>query len=360
MDIALKTLVLIIFILVPGFLFRRVYFQGTFSKQFDSKSWSHSLFYSALFGIVLNFIGYNIYEYFFKNVDYHACLELYNSISKESIDEETLEKFNIISVYKYLCTLYAASIILGWLVYITIRNLKLDRIFEPLRFLNHWHYYFTGEIKDFKEFTLQNGRCSVVAVDVLVKSEKDGNNLYSGLLSSYSLDNNGNLESIALTQTQIFKKDKKEFKDIHSHVFIIPNSNIQNLNLRYTFQEDDSTIINFVTASVYTIFIIYTWFDINNIFTEYHFLSKIILKLLASFAGISIPAIVDLIYRFFQSDLKLKDIPKNSDSKKINEIRNANEIKKTKRKAFIGQFTVAFIFGFLFFGILALILYFTS
>jgi len=360
MDIALKTLVLIIFILVPGFIFRRVYFQGTFSKQFDSKSWSHSLFYSALFGIVLNFIGYTAYEYFFKTIDYHTCLELYNSISEEKIDKKTLKKFNIISAYKYLSLLYTISIILGWLVYISIRNLKLDRYFEPLRFLNHWHYYFTGEIKDFKEFTLQNGRCSVVAVDVLVKSEKEGNNLYSGLLSSYSLDNNGNLESIALTQAQIFKYDKKEFKDIHSHVFIIPNSTIQNLNLRYTFQEEDNTIINFLTTSVYTLFLIYVWFDINHVFIDYNFLSKIALKMWASFAGISIPAIIDVIFRYFKFDLKLKNIPKNSDLKKSASINKENEIAKTTRNKLNAEFKVALFFGMFFFGILALILYITA
>jgi len=359
MDIALKTLVLIIFILVPGFLFRRVYYQGTFSKQFDSKTWSHSLFYSALFGIIINFLAYNCYENFITIIDYRACFKFYNSISKESITEEDLEGFNIQSIYKYLSMLYGLSIVVAWVIYLIVRNFKLDRYFAPLRFSDHWHYYFRGEIKDFKEFSLSKGKCSIVTVDVLVKSEKSGNNIYSGLLSSYSLDNSGTLESISLTKAQIFKQETKTFKDIHSTVFIIPNSNIQNINLRYTFQEDDNTTINFILASILVCLLFYFWIDIDNIFKNYNLISKILLKLFASVICFFAPLILYALNRIVVLHKKEKTMPKGASKevkKDINDFNTKNKIERDNTKK---GFALIFSALLILIVIFVVILYFT-
>jgi len=359
MDIALKTLVLIVFILVPGFLFRRVYFQGTFSKQFDSKTWSHSLFYSALFGIILNFLAYNCYEHLLKEIDYKACLSFYNSITKDSIPEKDLVAFDIKSIYKYLGILYGLAVIVAWIIYLIVRNFKLDRYFAPLRFSDHWHYYFKGEIKDFKEFSLSKGRCSVVTADVLVKSEKDGNNIYSGLLSSYSLDDKGGLESISLTKAQIFKQDKKEFKDIHSTIFIIPNSSILNINLRYTFLEEDDTIIDFITLTIYIVSLIFLWIDFQNIFTEYNFISKIFLKLIGTVACLFFPVFIDALYRFVSFNSKPQIKPKGVSAKEIEQIDKVNNNKKIKKKDLGYDILIAIALGVIFFGILLSILWIT-
>jgi hypothetical protein len=359
MDIALKTLVLIIFVLVPGFLFRRIYFQGTFAKQFDSKSWSHSLFYSALFGIVLNFFAYHLYERFFLPINYNICLKLYNSISKESISDDIARGFNLGSTYKYLSVLYGLAFVSAWAVYIIIRNLKFDRYFEPLRFHNHWHYYFKGEIKDFREFSLPKGKCSVTAADILVKSEKEGNNLYSGLLSYYSFDNNGNLESVTLTQAQIFKNEKKEFKDINSHVFIIPNSIIQNINLRYTFEEEDNTVRDFITVTLFLSLMVYFWFDFPDIFKGYNLISKIFLKILVTFISTFIVSLIEAIYDYLFLDKKILAIPTDTDLKIIARINEQNN-KKTKRlKEIKDQFILAFNLGLFFLTIFGVIMYFT-
>ncbi len=360
MDIALKTLVLIIFILVPGFIFRRVYFQGTFSKQFDSKSWSHSLFYSALFGILLNFIAYYVYEYFFLAINYKACLELYNSISKEVIEDKVVEKFSIISTYKYLSVLYLTSVILGWFIYSTVRNLKLDRYFEPLRFLNHWHYYFTGEVKDFREFTLQNGKCSIVSVDILVKSERDGSNLYSGLLSSCSLDNNGNLESISLTKAKIFKNNDsiRGFKDIPSDVFIVLNSTIQNINLRYTFEEDDDTIIDFIGIIILMLFIFFIWSDHYSILFKYNTISKISLKLFASIIAF-FPSLL-LYYVYSLSRKQEKKIHSNINETEIAQIKLYNTNIKEARKTIKKEIRLSVILMLILAGTFILIIYLTS
>jgi len=360
MDIALKTLVLIIFILIPGFLFRKIYFQGTFSKQFDSKSWSHSLFYSVLFGLILNFVAYNYYEYLFLKIDYSTCLHFYNSITKDTINEKDIEAFEIVSVYKYLAVLYGTAIIISWVLYLVVRNFKLDRRFESLRFANNWHYYFKGEIKDFKEFSLSKGKCSVVTVDVLVKSEKDGSNLYSGLLTSYLLDGNGVLESISLTQAQIFKKEQRVFKDIHSTVLIIPNSTILNINLRYTFEQEDDTVIDFIDTTIYILLLIFFWIDFKNIFTDYNLASKILLKIFISFNSIFIPLTIDSLYRYLIFDAKPKRIPQNATAENRRQIELSNESQKKSKLKLKRDIINSAILGIIFFGILIAILYFTK
>jgi hypothetical protein len=359
MDIALKTLVLIVFILVPGFLFRRVYFQGTFSKQFDSKTWSHSLFYSALFGIIINFLAYNCYEEFIKIIDYKACLKFYTSISKESLSEKDLDDFNIKSIYKYLGILYGLAIVVAWIIYLIVRNFKLDRYFAPLRFSDHWHYYFKGEIKDFKEFTLSKGKCSVVTADVLVKSEKDGSNLYSGLLSSYSLDDKGALESISLTQVQIFKKDTKTFKDIHSTVFIIPNSNILNINLRYTFQEEDTTIIDFIFGVLFLLSLAIIWIDPFFLLYDYSLIFKIFLKLLTSITMLGSLVTFFSIFRYLSYDKSLKLVLQSLSEEKIDEILKYNQDKSLRIRKLKKEISDNLLAVLFFLTLLALIIVFT-
>lgn len=325
MDIASKTLVLIILVLGPGFIFRRFYFQGTFARQFDSKSWSHSLFYSALFGLILNLIAFNSYEYYFKTISYESCLNFYNSISKESIDQKVSKTFNFIDVSNYLMLLYGASIALAWISYLLVRNFKLDRYYTPLRFSNHWHYYFKGEVKDFREFSLPKGISSATAADILVKSEKNGSNLYTGLLVDHSLDNDGNLESIILSEPKIYKTELKVFSEIESHILIIPYSTVQNINLRFTFKEEDNTTIDFLAIIMFIFTTVYVFLDPSNIFSAYTLLSKIGLKLLAFLCALGISSTFFSYVKYFISNSKTKNIILNETNliqqSKINEMK---------------------------------------
>ncbi|MFP5437469.1 MAG: hypothetical protein ACLGH8_06785 [Bacteroidia bacterium] len=359
MDIALKTLVLIIFILVPGFLFRRVYFQGPFSQQFDSKSWSHSIFYSALFGILINFIGFYCYEYLFQKINYPYCLSFYNSLTKEEIKKKDLNLFSIESVYKYLAILYFLSIFLGWFIYEVVRNFKLDRYFGPLRFSNNWHYYFKGEIKDFKDFSLEKGKCNATTVDVLVKSEKDGNNLYSGILTSYDLDHNGNLDYIVLTETQIYNQTQKKFRDIHSTVFKIPNSNINNINFRYSYLDEDTTTIDFISVVLLFSLWFYTWWDPSSILFDYNLPSKIVLKLFICFTIIGISVTISSILRLLIYNKILKPVTEDMNPKEKSQIEKSNSEKLLKIKTMKNDIRGSFYSTLTFVIACVAIIYFT-
>lgn len=360
MDIALKTLILIIFILIPGFLFRRTYYQGGFSKQFDSKSWSHSIFYSVLFGLLLNVLTVFIFHNYFTHISYDGCKVFYDEITDDKIP--LIKYDNFIKVLKYLITLYGASFFVAYALFEIVRKFRLDRFFEALRFTNHWHYYFNGEIKDFKEFSLSKGKCNCVNVDILVKRDKDSDdNLYTGLLSSYSICNStGILEAVYLTETKVLERSTGTYKDINSTVFIIPNANILSINLNYTFSDEDTTTIDFVTVWLFLIGTFYIWYDSVLFFSPYTLLSKILLKLLLNLTFLLMISCMSDVLRLVVFDGKNQMIPANAslaDATRINVSNNAKNDKKQLIKQGIKDSFNFFLFFVIFF---ALIIYITK
>lgn len=360
MDIALKTLILIVFILIPGFLFRRTYYQGGFSKQFDSKSWSHSIFYSVLFGLLLNVLTIFIFHNYYTQISFGGCKIFYDEITDDTIP--VIKYTNFITVLKYLLGLYGASFFVAYAFFEVVRSFRLDRFFEVLRFTNHWHYYFKGEIKDFKEFSLSKGKCSIVNVDVLVKRDKDtDDNLYTGLLSSYSICNTtGSLEAIYLTETKKLERLTGTYKDINSTVFIIPNSNILNINLNYTFSDEDTTTVDFITVWFFLIGTFYLWYDPILFFSPYNLISKILLKLLLNLAFLLMILGVSDIMRLIVFDGKNQPIPANSSPAEITRINTSNNAKNDKKriikKGISNSFNGFYVFGFF----SAIIIWFTK
>lgn len=360
MDIALKTLILIIFILIPGFLFRRTYYQGGFSKQFDSKSWSHSIFYSVLFGLLLNVLTIFAFHNYFAHISYDGCKIFYDEITADKIP--IIKYANFLTVLKYLLALYGASFFVAYAFFEIVRKFRLDRFFEVLRFTNHWHYYFKGEIKDFKEFSLSKGKCNCVNVDVLVKRDKDNDdNLYTGLLSSYSICNTaGTLEAVYLTETKILERSTGTYRDINSTVFIIPNSNILNINLNYTFSDEDTTTIDFITVWLFLIGTFYIWYDPIIFFSSYNLISKILLKLLLNLVLLLMISGVSDIMRLMVFDSKNQTIPTNAsraDALRITTSNNAKNDKKNIIKKGIGD---SFNFFLFFIFLFVIIIYFTK
>jgi len=360
MDIALKTLILIIFILIPGFLFRRTYYQGGFSKQFDSKSWSHSIFYSVLFGLLLNVLTILIFHNYFIHISYKGCKVFYDEVTNDTVPLIKYENF--ITVLKYLTSLYGAAFFVAYAFFEIVRNFRLDRFFEVLRFTNHWHYYFKGEIKDFKEFSLSKGKCNCVNVDVLVKRDKDtDDNLYTGLLSSYSICNTtGTLEAIYLTETKILERSTGIYRDLNSTVFIIPNSNVLNINLNYAFSDEDTTTVDFITVWMFLIATFYVWYDPIFFFSPFTLISKILLKLLLNLVLVLIVLTVSDIMRLIIFDGKNQTIPNNASPADISRITISNNAKNDKKRIIKKGIKDSFNSFFVFLIIFAIIIFFTK
>ncbi len=309
MDSVIHTLVIILFVLIPGFIFRRVYFQGGFSKQFDSKSWSHSLFYSILFGLLIDALAIFFYTEFYKSIDGKSIIEFYRDISKHQIPNWVFSLSVLKCLLVFFVILLLTSFLLGYIIYGLVRVLKLDRRFKSLRFNNHWHYYFTGEIKDFKEYKHIKGDFICSHVDALVNTENGKNILYSGFLSSHSICNDtGGLEAIYITFPQRYDLEKSVWKDIKSDVLIIPNRQIINLNIRYTFKESEPVPYEALLFIATTIFI---WIDWYNLLIDYTFLSKIYLKIHITLISVFIFATVT----FYRDIKKSKNIKESIEKK---------------------------------------------
>lgn len=284
MESVLHTLVIILFILIPGFIFRRVYYQGSFSKQFDSKSWSHSLFYSILFGIFIEIVAITIYVEFIKVIPGESVREFYTCISEHDLPIWIFNVDVLFSILIFLIILLSTSFLLAILCYLLVRLLKLDRRIQFLRFNNHWHYYFKGELKDFKEFSHIKGKFISAKVDALVNTEDGDNRLYTGFLTTYTIcPNTGNLDTLYLTKPTRYDKKNSLWKIIPSDVLIIPYSRVINLNINYTFEVKKRLKIDDYIFIFFLIITIFIWFDFGNFLTKYGMISKILIKLIAQF-----------------------------------------------------------------------------
>lgn len=238
MEVALNSILIFFFIIFPGIVFRRVYFQGEFTKQFNSSTISDSIFKSIIPGILIQVVTLYSYQKFFGSLNGQDISDFYKKMSNNNLPEGLFSLTILMKVLMYFSLLMAFAIILGMLFWIIVRYLKLDRRMPLFRFNNHWNYYFKGEIQDFKEFKGQfEGKVLLTLADVLMRVEGDKNRLYSGVVTQYTISMKDNsLESIYLTKVSRYKKDEKEgmiLRDIPGECMIIPYSNVVNINLRY-------------------------------------------------------------------------------------------------------------------------------
>jgi hypothetical protein len=118
-----------------------------------------------------------------------------------------------------------------------VRLFQFDLSSTALRFTNHWHYYFRGEILKTKEFGGNLlGKVISTEVDVMTKDNSGNSNLFSGLLTQYTLNQKHELEALYLTGCSRFSQTLGGVKIIPGDIFIIPYTTVQNLNIRYNFQ----------------------------------------------------------------------------------------------------------------------------
>lgn len=238
MSIALDTLILFLFIIVPGIVFRRFYFQGEFTKQFNSKTLAHAIMASILPGIFIQYLTANIYQHYWEQIDGGSITEFYNQLAKNVLPKTLFDLDTLWEVLVYISLMLLISFVLAEICWGVVRVLRIDRWFTVLRFRNHWNYYFNGEIKGFRAYKgLLKGRLLEVRADILVRIENEEPRLYSGVVKSYTINNNHELEYVYMTKASIFKKNnstnQRELKQIPGDIFILNAQDIINLNLNY-------------------------------------------------------------------------------------------------------------------------------
>ncbi|MCP5104072.1 MAG: hypothetical protein GY950_11870 [bacterium] len=117
-----------------------------------------------------------------------------------------------------------------------VRRLKLDRKYKFFRFQNIWHYVLRGEILDFPGNSENADSMHFSVIDVLVNVDNK-TIIYSGLLDDYQLTKeSGGLEYIYLTDARkryLDDNNKKNWEKIDGRYFVVPFSNVINLNISY-------------------------------------------------------------------------------------------------------------------------------
>jgi hypothetical protein len=97
----------------------------------------------------------------------------------------------------YLVSLYGASAVAGNLGHRAVRRLKLDHLTKTFRFDNYWFYMLTGEVLDFRENAGESRRVDGVYLSAVV-DHASGSYLYRGIVSDFTFDRDGALDTIVL------------------------------------------------------------------------------------------------------------------------------------------------------------------
>jgi len=276
MSLTLGFIAFFISIIIPGIIFRRFFFYGEFSKQFNTKDpVLHSIFFSIVPGIVIQIVSFIIYN---LSLDFNSSLldifVIFRDVTSDGSNgtNKLTEDFinnNLITFLIYSLVVFVFSAFLGWASSRTIRNRQWDKKYKLFRFKNQWYYIFSGEVLNLKKFeeahniSFKSNKSSdqdifITYADILVSvsEQNDRKELYTGYVVDYDLksDDISQLDKIYLIDTHRYKKKEKildesglEVKDknqevetptksrnrlrVPGDIFVLNAKNIVNLNL---------------------------------------------------------------------------------------------------------------------------------
>ncbi len=229
----------------PGFLFRKCYYRGEFTKQFSQSNEFDKLLWNVFFsGITIGITFLSIY--FFRivsglevlnSLDYDIIQQIATPISNNQVPAKDL----IFKTYKDLlliiALIYLLACFFGLVLHWLVRSLQIDVYFPLLRFKNYWYYYIHGgkilysnPINKTPAFTVADILCEIAGET----------KLYKGIVSQYTINkDDSNLENIFLTNASVLKqiKDVKgntievRVREIPGAAFCIPYKTVANMNL---------------------------------------------------------------------------------------------------------------------------------
>lgn len=246
------------FLIIPGFLARRFYYNGEFSKQINlNNSTAINLVYSLFVGIILSLCFVALFNSISDNgINIDSVL---NSFDANFISQPTTlaypDKFNGLSqnIYKvylpFIGAMYFFSAMIGFFVSKFVLFFGWDTRWKFFRYNNNWHYLFSGKILKFKKYTASNIdhdlKVKYTYLDVLVSEKGDETTLYSGLYADYDINPHdiSKLEKIHLLKATRYKKtdSNTEIKNIPGNLFTIMGDRILNINCTYIcFDEEEN------------------------------------------------------------------------------------------------------------------------
>jgi hypothetical protein len=279
MNFTLGFFVIFLSLIIPGLIFRRFYFFGEFSKQFNTKDpVLHSIYFSIIPGILIQVFCLVILNFLFKydvsfTKIFHVMRDFTQDVEEVSGDTTNFLKNDIGYFFLYSIILVVISGFIGYILSRIIRTLNWDRKIKLFRFKNQWYYVFSGEILSMKKFKdairvtfnkdddYENEILTTYA-DILINIKDNVRELYTGFVVDYDLNteditkldriylintcrykitnhsnhykkNDIGFNKVELINNQIEDVPTRNQKNIPGNVFILDASNIMNINLTY-------------------------------------------------------------------------------------------------------------------------------
>jgi hypothetical protein len=195
---------LLAFLLVlPGIILRYSYARGPWgwASPTSLRRVSEELAYGVAFALVLHAVWLTLVRAlgFEPDVDSMFLLLVGNFGEGDRYLDRVLASVSAHypAVAGYLVSLYGASAVAGNLGHRAVRRLKLDHRTKTFRFDNYWYYMLTGEVLDFRENAGEERRVDGVYLSAVV-DHASGSYLYRGIVSDFTFDRDGGLDTIVL------------------------------------------------------------------------------------------------------------------------------------------------------------------
>jgi hypothetical protein len=240
MNLAVSS-ILILLILSPAIIARRIYFARGLSKSSSLRNTIQEVFASVFTAFILHTLGCWMASLLGKGLDIAVVAKLLFAPQELKDYAPISTHANLIALYFILLSIGAALI--AWLLRQMVRQWWLDRRWDFLRYDNTWKYLFSGEVFDITKYNpdtaFRSTDLELLVLDVLTKSGEKGY-LYRGVFVDYSLNDANTVEFIVLgnPDRQVIGVPD-EPKQIESDFFLIPFSEVQNINFRYFLRQDE-------------------------------------------------------------------------------------------------------------------------
>lgn len=268
MSVSLGFLIITFFVLFPGLLFRRLFFYGEFSKEFNSGHNLPSLLgVSSIPGLIIFTLSFGMFSFYFSTIDFVTIIDYFKKLNNPSYNFTNSEKEFIKTelkdnLFKFLFFIYIISFILGAFLGRVIRITKLDTRFKLLRFKNYWFYLFNGQHSDFKKFRHfkeRNKKHVFTKADILIDTNEKPY-LYSGIIIDYELksDNMCELSKVILQNAERYSyvNKKRERTIIPGQLFVVDCTYLKNINLTYVYEDAESIVKSKIPPNIELFFAI--------------------------------------------------------------------------------------------------------
>ena len=237
-NITIVSILVIIFLFIPGFFFKRFYYTGQFTKQFHSGTFAERFITSIFWGLIIQLISLAFFNSKY-DISYDSVIKFYDKVKSNQLPDCSSDVLLHLLIYMGLTV--STAMLLGIISHKFVRVCRLDIHVPVLRFSNYWNYYFKGDLSSLRP----NKRGKVIStnLDVITEDGSGATKMYRGFLVNYTISPlTGELETIVLSNSERWSKSADKFKTIPGDSLVIPYKTVININMRYNIKENKTNI----------------------------------------------------------------------------------------------------------------------